>query len=77
MDSIDLDKMVFTLPKTFELRKALAQVLVDRVQYRMPLAVDTIVIRADQVFAAVLEHGYRFVTMQTLAERLESGALTR
>jgi peptidoglycan/xylan/chitin deacetylase (PgdA/CDA1 family) len=27
-----------------------------------------------QVFAAVLEHGYRFVTMQTLAERLRSGA---
>lgn len=27
-----------------------------------------------KVFAAVLEHGYRFVTMQTLAERLESGA---
>ena len=25
-----------------------------------------------QVFAAVLEHGYRFVTMQTLAERLRS-----
>ena len=30
-----------------------------------------------KVFAAALEHGYRFVTMQTLAERLESGALTR
>ncbi|HYC32794.1 MAG TPA: hypothetical protein VEB59_10940 [Gemmatimonadales bacterium] len=30
-----------------------------------------------KVFAAVLEHGYRFATMQTLAERLESGALTR
>jgi peptidoglycan/xylan/chitin deacetylase (PgdA/CDA1 family) len=30
-----------------------------------------------QVFAAVLEHGYRFVTMQTLAERLRSGAAAR
>ena len=30
-----------------------------------------------KVFVAVLEHGFRFVTMQTLAERLESGALTR
>ena len=30
-----------------------------------------------KVFAAALEHGYRFVTMQTLAERLESGAPTR
>ncbi|HEU5039587.1 MAG TPA: hypothetical protein VFT84_02130, partial [Gemmatimonadales bacterium] len=30
-----------------------------------------------KVFAAVLEHDFRFVTMQTLAERLESGALAR
>ena len=30
-----------------------------------------------QVFAAVLEHGFRFVTMQTLAERLQAGAPAR
>jgi peptidoglycan/xylan/chitin deacetylase (PgdA/CDA1 family) len=30
-----------------------------------------------QVFAAVLEHGYRFVTMQTLAEQLRSRAAAR
>ena len=30
-----------------------------------------------KVFAAVLEHGFRFVTMQTLAERLESGVPAR
>ncbi len=30
-----------------------------------------------KVFAAVLEHGFRFVTMETLAERLRSGALAR
>ncbi len=30
-----------------------------------------------QVFAAVLEHGYRFVTMQSLAERLRSRAAAR
>ena len=30
-----------------------------------------------QVFAAVLEHGYRFVTIQTLAERLRSRAAAR
>jgi len=27
------------------------------------------------VFGAVLERGYRFVTMQTIARRLQSGAL--
>jgi hypothetical protein len=30
-----------------------------------------------QVFAAVLEQGYRFVTMQTLAEQLRSRAAAR
>ncbi len=30
-----------------------------------------------KVFAAVLEHGFRFVTLQTLAERLRSGAPAR
>ncbi len=30
-----------------------------------------------KVFAAVLEHGFRFVTMQTLAERLQAGAPAR
>jgi type I thyroxine 5'-deiodinase len=58
MDSNHEDKMVFTQPKTFEQRKALAQVLVDRLQYRMPLAVDTIDNRADQVFAAWPERIY-------------------
>ena len=30
-----------------------------------------------KVFAAALEHGFRFVTMQTLAERLQAGAPAR
>jgi peptidoglycan/xylan/chitin deacetylase (PgdA/CDA1 family) len=30
-----------------------------------------------KVFAAVLEHGFRFVTMQTLAERLQAGVPAR
>ena len=30
-----------------------------------------------KVFAAVLEHGFRFVTMQSIAERLEAGAPAR
>jgi hypothetical protein len=30
-----------------------------------------------KVFAAVLEHGFRFVTMQHLAERLQAGAPAR
>jgi hypothetical protein len=28
-----------------------------------------------KVFGAVLERGYRFVTLQTIARRLQSGAL--
>jgi hypothetical protein len=58
MDSNREDKMVFQQPKTLEARKALAAVLVDRLKYRMPLAVDPIDNRADQVFAGWPERIY-------------------
>ena len=58
MDSNLEEKMVFSQPKTFDQRKALAQVLVDRLKYRMPLAIDTIDNQADQVFAAWPERIY-------------------
>jgi hypothetical protein len=58
MDSNVDEKLVFKQPKTFEQRKELARVLVDRLQYRMPLAVDPIDNRADQVFAAWPERIY-------------------
>jgi Iodothyronine deiodinase len=58
MDSNHTDKMVFKQPKTFEARKELAAVLVDKLKYRMPLAVDTIDNKADQVFAGWPERIY-------------------
>ena len=58
MDSNHEDKMVFNQPKTFDERKKLAAVLVDRLKYRMPLAVDTIDNQADRVFAAWPERIY-------------------
>jgi Iodothyronine deiodinase len=58
MDSNREDKVVFNQPKTFDERKVLARVLIDRLKYRMPLAVDTIDNQADQAFAAWPERIY-------------------
>jgi hypothetical protein len=58
MDSNVEEKLVFKQPKTFEQRKELAAVLVDKLKYRMPLAVDPIDNRADVVFAAWPERIY-------------------
>jgi hypothetical protein len=58
MDSNREEKMVFTQPKTLEERKTLAAVLVDRLKYRVPLAVDPIDNRADKAFAAWPERIY-------------------
>ena len=58
MDSNREEKMVFNQPKTLEQRKALAGVLVDRLNYRMPLAVDPIDNRADTLFAGWPERIY-------------------
>jgi hypothetical protein len=67
MDSNRKDKFVFNQPKTFEERKELAKVLVDRLEYRMPVAIDSLDNRAESVFGAwperiyVLEPGGRIV----------------
>lgn len=58
MDSNVEDKMVFKQPKTFEARKELAAVLVDKLKYRVPLAVDTIDNKANQLFAGWPERIY-------------------
>jgi hypothetical protein len=58
MDSNVQEKLVFNQPKTFEQRRELAGVLVDRLKYRMPLAVDPIDNRADQAFAGWPERIY-------------------
>lgn len=67
MDSNRKDGFVYNQPKTFEERKELAKVLVDRLEYRMPVAIDSLDNRAERVFGAwperiyVLEPGGRIV----------------
>ena len=58
MDSNVQERLVFDQPKTFDERKALARVLVERLKYRVPLAVDTIDNQADTLFAAWPERIY-------------------
>ena len=58
MDSNVQERFVFDQPKTFNERKALAKVLVERLKYRLPLAVDTIDNHAGTVFAAWPERIY-------------------
>lgn len=58
MDSNKDEKIVFNQPRTFDERKALAGVLVDRLSYKMPLAVDPMDNRADQAFAGWPERIY-------------------
>jgi hypothetical protein len=58
MDSNRQEKFVFNQPKTFEERRGLAKVLVERLKYRVPLAVDSIDNQAGEVFAAWPERIY-------------------
>jgi len=58
MDSNVKESFVFNQPKTFVERKQLAKVLVDRLQYRMPLAIDSIDDQVGKVFAAWPERIY-------------------
>lgn len=65
MESNVLQNYVFKQPVTLEQRKELAKVLVERLKYRMPVAIDDIDGRAEKAFAAwperiyVLEQGGR------------------
>jgi hypothetical protein len=58
MDSNREDKVVFKQPKLFDERRALARVLVERLKYPLPLAIDGMDNRADQVFAGWPERIY-------------------
>jgi hypothetical protein len=58
MDSNVKESFVFNQPKTFDERKALAKVLVERLQYRMPVAIDSIDDQVGKLFAAWPERIY-------------------
>jgi hypothetical protein len=58
MDSNQEDKVVFNQPKTFDERKTAATILVDRLAYRMPVAIDSLDNQADKAYAAWPERIY-------------------
>jgi hypothetical protein len=49
---------VFKQPKRFEERKELAKILVDRLKYRLPVAIDMMDNRTEKAFAAWPERIY-------------------
>lgn len=58
MDSNREDKVVFKQPRSFDERKTAATILVDRLAYRMPVAIDSLDNQADKAFAAWPERIY-------------------
>jgi hypothetical protein len=58
MDSNVKDEIVFDQPKTEDARKDAAKMLVDKLKYRMPLALDPIDDRVGKAFAAWPERIY-------------------
>ncbi len=58
MDANHKEQFVFAQPRAIEERRRLAHVLVDRLGYRLPLAVDPMDDRAGQAFAAWPERIY-------------------
>ena len=58
MDVNKEEQVVFKQPTTFAERQALATVLVDRLKYRLPLAVDGIDNAAEKAYAAWPERIY-------------------
>jgi hypothetical protein len=58
MESNREEKLVFNQPRSFDERQELAKILVERLKYRMPLAIDAIDNRADEAFAAWPERIY-------------------
>jgi hypothetical protein len=58
MESNREEKLVFKQPQTFEERRKLARVLVDRMKCRLPIAVDPMDGRAEKAFAAWPERIY-------------------
>lgn len=58
MDSNVEDKIVFKQPRLFEERREAVKILVERLKYRMPVAIDAMDNRADAAFAAWPERIY-------------------
>jgi hypothetical protein len=58
MDSNVQDKVVFDQPKTEDERRAAARILVERLGYKLPLAVDRLDGSAEKAFAAWPERIY-------------------
>ena len=58
MDSNRKENIVFNQPRSFDERKELAKILVERLQYRMPVAIDALDNRADEAFSAWPERIY-------------------
>ena len=58
MDSNREDKVVFKQPRHFAERQDAARILVERLAYRVPVAIDAMDNRADQAFAAWPERIY-------------------
>ena len=58
MESNVKDQVVFKQPTTFAERQELAKVLVDRLKYRVPVAIDGIENPADKAYAAWPERIY-------------------
>jgi Iodothyronine deiodinase len=58
MDSNVKDEVVFDQPKTDEARRDAAKILVERLKYRMPVALDPIDDRVGKAFAAWPERIY-------------------
>ena len=58
MDSNREQKFVFKQPQDLDQRKELAKILVDRLKYRVPLAIDAMDNRTDKAFAAWPERIY-------------------
>ena len=72
MESNRKEKLVFNQPKTSEERKKLAAILVDRLHYRMPLAIDAMDNRAEKAYSAWPE---RIYVIGTDGRLLYTGAL--
>ena len=58
MDSNRKDQVVINQPRHLQERQDAAKILVDRLKYRMPVAIDAMDNRADQAFAAWPERIY-------------------
>ncbi len=73
MDSNREENLVFKQPKLFEERKELARVLVERLRYRLPLAIDAMDNAADKAFAAWPERIYVIAPGGRVAYKGEMG----